>query len=423
MMSAIIISRNLRLVLRYGLALLAYQLFLGAAWAGDVATMADLETRLGVIERNVDQLIEGETKVTSDTGIPIHGFFDVGFTRASNDETRIDQAGRGFWANTLDFYLTPQFTDRSRALIELIFEFAPDGGLATDLERIQLGYTFSDQLTTWIGRFHAPYGYWNTGFHHGAQIQTSIMRPRFIDFEDKGGLLPSHVMGAWATGSAAIGNSKMMYDFYTGNGNAINLDTSMPPPDGPTHTGSLDISNARDSNGNKLFGANIAYKAGGLVLGVHGFTEHVTLNDANPTPLVTGEAKVTMSGVYGFYENSNLETIAEYYHFKNEDLTAAASGSHSSRLVFAQVGYTLADAWTPYIRGEKASLDQSDPYFSNQEYGVSYTRQVMGMRYMLNAKAALKLEANRTREGDGIPVTGSENGSYREVRFQYSARF
>lgn len=419
-MSVIIINRNLRLILRCGLALLANPLLLGAACAADMATTSDLEARLATVERNIDQLVESEGEVSPTAGIPVHGFFDVGFTRASNDETRIDQAGRGFWANSLDFYLTPQFTDRSRALIELIFEFAPDGGLATDMERIQLGYTFNDQLTTWIGRFHAPYGYWNTGFHHGAQIQTSIMRPRFIDFEDKGGLLPSHVMGAWATGSAAIGNSRLMYDFYVGNGNAINLDTAKPSI---THTGSLDINNARDSNGNKLFGANIAYKSGGLVLGIHGFTEHVTLKDANPTTPVTGEVKVTMSGLYGFYEKNNLETIAEYYHFNNDDLTTAASESHTSRLAFAQVGYTLANAWTPYIRGEKASLDQNDPYFSNQEYGVSYTRQVLGVRYMLNAKAALKLEANRTKEGDGIPLTGPNNGNYSEVRLQYSARF
>ena len=294
-MNLMITSCNQQLVIRCGLTLLSSFLFLGAAWAADTATMADLETRLGAIERNVDQLIDGEGKATTATGIPVHGFFDVGFTQASNNDTRINQAGRGFWANALDFYLTPQFTDRSKALIELIFEFAPDGGLATDLERIQAGYTFNDQLTAWVGRFHAPYGYWNTGFHHGAQIQTSIMRPRFIDFEDKGGLLPAHVMGAWATGAAPIGNSRLNYDLYVGNGNTINLDTTVSP----LHTGSLDINNARDSNGNKLFGANIAYKAGGLVLGVHGFTERVTLKDASTVTPVTGDVKVTMSGLYG----------------------------------------------------------------------------------------------------------------------------
>ena len=424
-MNLITTNRNRQRMTRCGFTLLASFLLSGTAWAGDAETIADLQARLATVEKNVDQLVENESKDSPAVGIPLHGFFDVGLTHASNNETRIDQAGRGFWANALDFYLTPQFTDNSKALVELIFEFAPDGGLATDLERIQYGYTFSDQLTTWMGRFHAPYGYWNTGFHHGAQIQTSIMRPRFIDFEDKGGLLPSHVMGAWATGAAAIGNSRLIYDVYVGNGNAMNIDTTSIPmtdPD-PTHTGSLDINNARDSNGNKLFGANIAYKTGGLVLGTHGFTEHVTLRDADTNSPVTGEIKVTMSGLYGFYENDSLEAIAEYYHFKNDDLTPAETGVHSSQLAFAQVGYTLAGVWTPYARGEKASLNQKDPYFNNQQYGVSYTRQVLGMRYMLNTKAALKLEANRTKEGDGVSISGPENGKYREVRAQYSVRF
>ena len=153
--------------------------FIGAAQADDAAAIADLKARLATVEKDLGELVESDSKGSTGGGIPVHGFADVGYTHASNNDTRLDQAGHGFWANSLDFYLTPQFSDRSKALIELIFEFLPDG-LATDLERIQLGYTFNDQLTTWIGRFHAPYGYWNTAYHHGAEIQTSITRPSIL---------------------------------------------------------------------------------------------------------------------------------------------------------------------------------------------------------------------------------------------------
>ncbi len=268
-------KQKLNLTTRCGIVLAASQLFMCVAWADDAATIADLKARLATVERNVDQLSENGGNASADPGIPVHGFADVGFTRASNDDTRLDQAGHGFWANALDFYLTPQFTDRSKALVELIFEFLPDG-LATDLERIQLGYTFSDRLTTWVGRFHAPYGYWNTGYHHGAQIQTSITRPRFIDFEDKGGLLPAHVMGAWATGDVPIGSAKLNYDLYIGNGNAI---VGVGDVTTPTPRGYLTINNARDSNNNTLVGANVGYKMGGMVVGVHGFSQRVNIID------------------------------------------------------------------------------------------------------------------------------------------------
>ena len=77
----------------------------------------------------------------------------------------------------------------------------------------------------------------------------------------------------------------------------------------------------------------------------------------------------------------------------------------------------------PYVRLEKASLNQADPYFNKQAYGVSYKREVLGARYMMNANGALKLEVNRTKEGDGVLTDGQDNGNYREVRAQYSIRF
>ena len=77
------------------------------------------------------------------------------------------------------------------------------------MERAQLGYSFSDALTFWVGRFHTPYGYWNTAFHHGAQIQTSVTRPLFIDFEDKGGILRAHSLGLLAHGRVPAGPGKL----------------------------------------------------------------------------------------------------------------------------------------------------------------------------------------------------------------------
>ena len=384
--------------------------------ADDAAAMANLKARLAKVERDLGQLTEGGSKDVSETGIPLHGFADVGFTRSNNDETRLDQSGRGFSASSLDFYLTPQFSDSTKALIELIFEFAPDGSLATDLERLQFGHIFNDSLTVWMGRYHAPYGYWNTGFHHGAEIQTSILRPRFIDFEDKGGLLPSHVMGAWATGAMPMGKGKMAYDLYAGNGNAIDGASAVPGG----YAGTLAINNARDSNGNKLVGANVGYQMGGMVVGAHGFTQRVNIRDAAAAEL--GEVSVRMTGLYGYYEDDSWEGIAEYYHFNNEDLTAVKM-SHASWLAFSQVGHAVGERWMPYLRLERASLDQADPYFSSQEYGVSYARQAVGVRYSLNPKATLKLEVNRTKEGDGVPTSGPLNGSYSEARLQYAVRF
>ena len=91
---------------------------------------------------------------------------------------------------------------------------------------------FSDAATLWAGRFHTPYGIWNTAFHHGAQIQTSLSRPRFLEFEDRGGILPAHTVGAWLTGTLPLSGARFNYDVYAGNSPDIKIDGARPAPGG-----------------------------------------------------------------------------------------------------------------------------------------------------------------------------------------------
>ena len=133
--------------------------------------------RIEAVEQQVSQMVSASAfRRGDDSGIPIHGFADVGLGVAGG------AARKGFTVGSLDLYLTPQLGERTRALIELVAEVGPDGNTAVDLERAQLGYAFGDSATAWIGRFHTPYGYYNAAFHHGQQIATSLRRPRFLEF-------------------------------------------------------------------------------------------------------------------------------------------------------------------------------------------------------------------------------------------------
>ncbi|MGC2049694.1 MAG: hypothetical protein WA635_13925, partial [Gallionella sp.] len=195
-------------------------------------------------------------------GVPLHGFLDVGYAINSKDSTNPALPGlpNGFNVGSLDIYLTPQFEGKVKTLIELIFENTPEGSLATDLERAQIGYTFSDAATMWAGRFHSPYGYWNTAYHHGAQMQTAILRPRFLDFVDKGGILPAHMIGLWANGKIRAGGGRFTYDAYAGNGPGIAVE--------PGVGGVLDPQTAGDSNHQAMVGFNLGYEFGGWADGL-----------------------------------------------------------------------------------------------------------------------------------------------------------
>ncbi len=369
------------------------------------AAQAAQEARIAALERNAAQVSAGmghdEHGGMSVMGIPLHAFADVDYERLGRPQA--DGRNAGFTLGNLDFYLTPSI-GRVKMLAELNFEVGEEGEIDTDLERLQLGYAVSDAFTGWMGRFHTPYGYWNAAFHHGAQIQT-VTRPRFIDFEDKGGVLPAHTVGLWGTGHIPAGGGHLVYDAYVGNGSRI-VD------------GTVDFNAHHDDNSNKAIGANVGYRFGGaldgLLAGVHGLREDVNV--------YTGEAlqartRLAFYGAYFYLDRGNWEGIGEYYRFHNVDYSGGGT-THTSWAAFAQVGYTIAERWTPYYRWEDAALDATDPYFSSQTNGNAYKRNVLGIKYLLNPNTALKFEANRTRE-----QFGPDWVNYTETRAQFAVRF
>lgn len=354
--------------------------------------------RIDQLEKTIVQVSENSAK-RNEIGLPLHGFADVGYLHSSNDP---NGRNSGFTLGTLDIYLTPSFGDRVKSIVELAFEYDDSGSLATDLERMQFGYTFSDAATLWAGRFHTPYGNWNTALHHGPQIQTSATRPRFIDFEDKGGILPAHAVGLLASGATRVGGGKILYDAYLANGNSIKDKV-------------LNFNAVKDDNANKLVGGNIRYAFGGalegLTLGAHGLAQQVD-DSANGT-----STKANVYGAFAVLDMDNWEAISEYYSFRNEDISGG-SGTHSSWAGFAQLGYIMNDKWTPYMRLEKAVLDQTDNYFLGQTSGRSYQRQALGLRYNLNSLSALKVEFNETTDD---LATGQQKTN--EARLQFAVRF
>ena len=376
------------------------------------APAAETTQAIAALQQSVAQLAEGAGTKGRETGLLVHGFADVGSGWSSKgDPSRL----RGFNAGTLDLYLTPQFGDRVKSLVELVFEYDSAGGLGVDLERLQLGYTVSDALTVWLGRFHTPYGVWNTWYHHGAQLQTSIFRPRMLDFEDRGGFLPDHSVGAWATGKTSFGPGKITYDAYLTNGPSIRERT-------------LDFGAFTDNDGNKLLGFNIGYEPAGalsgLVVGAHGFGANAGAYDPNGAML--SKSRLRMFGGYFGYDSDNWDAIGEYYRFANSDLGTGAR--HTSSAGFVQVGRHFG-AWTPFVRYERAALDSNDPFFASQKAGRSYRRTSLGLRYDIDSNSAFKIELSNTREptvvqvdenGASVPLDGA---SYRRATFQYSISF
>ena len=369
-----------------------------AAQPGAAApTPPDTAQRLAKVEQTVNQMAASAGQ-HAEEGLATHGFADVGIGNHNAEFSKYQGADVG----ELDFFLTPRLGSRTRALFELNFEVGSDGTVGVDLERAQIGYQFADSATVWLGRFHTPYGYYNTAFHHGQQIATSLRRPRFIDFEDHGGIMPAHTVGAWLTGSERVGDQRFTYDVYIGNSQRIT-------------GGALDMNNAGNTHGSTIVGGNLGLLLSGaldgLKVGVDAFQTRIEDEDTMPSYVT----QVRSFGTYAAYDTDNWEDIAEFHVFSNQDLTGH-TGTHHSDAGFVQIGYR-AGRYTPYARYERGAFQQSDRFFAAQTNGSSYYREALGLRFDVDLVSALKLELAETRLTDRVI------GSYDEALLQYAIRF
>ena len=389
---------------------------------------------LSALVSNIAQAAEDALEVR----IPVQVFADVGaFSRSTGSATTSSSTStatperNGAFVGSLTLFTAPQLGDHVRSLFELLSEFNTAGTNVITVERAQIGYVFNDAFTIWGGRFHSPYGYWNTAYHHGAQLQPSIARPVMLS-----GALPAHTIGLWATGQFDVGASKLTYDVYGGNSTRV-------------AGGSIDPNHTSGDNKNKNIGFNLGYNAGGVMeglrAGIHGLRGKVTecasvdtsgncapgttTTYTTPAPPAivttttitdpTEKTKVTMVGAYTHYENYNVELIAEYYRFKNTNLISTAAPGYKSKSSsgFVQIGYVLG-SWIPFIRYEETDYDPKDEFFKNLSNGKNYSKNIVGVRHELNSNAVLKTEFAQIRSRSAPKLEDSQ-----EVRVQYAIRF
>jgi hypothetical protein len=343
-------------------------------------------------------------------GLSLHGFADVYYT--STTQQNAPEGQSGFKLGNLDLYIAPSLSDRWRALMEDVVEFddwtAPgqsNGQPSIDIERLQVGYLVNDDLTIWMGRFHTPYGYWNTAYHHGAELQPTVMRPQFIAFEDHGGVMPAHMDGLWLNGRQGAGPGRITYDVYFGNGSRV-LD------------GQLDMQNAGNTDSHTATGARLGYEfldgpLSTLWVGVHTYQMEIP-NYVNG--VVTTQTDSTMVGAFMHWTPGDWELMGEYYHFDNKAHDASGP-THASWAGYAEVDYTFFGRVTPLVRYEGDSLDQHDGLYQYLQGGQSYKRFLIGVRFDVTPTTALKFDANHTN------ATQDGGQSFNEMHMQVAFRF
>lgn len=297
----------------------------------------------------------------------------------------------GFVLGAVDFFATANINEDTRVFIEYVFEDNGDG-LVTDLERLWITKTFSDEFSFGVGRFHTPLGNWNRTYHHGAILQDTVSRPFFLDFEDSSSaILPSHIMGGLASGNLIFDNGELNYEVYAANGSS--LDTSLTTPE-------LEVNVAGDPNASKAYGFRVTYALDAIPvqLGVM-FMDNVIAESAEGTSgtqgIAYGEPLVDQV-VTGFDIKANyrqFDFLMEYYRLDN-DAKIGDQNRYKSDAYFTQLGYQLITDHKIIYRYSHLDIAENDDYYQLLQV-ESANRQVLAYRYDVDGSNALKFEYNQ----------------------------
>jgi len=350
---------------------------------------------------------------------PIHGFFEAGFDHVGpNAPTR--PSDRGYLFSRLDLFITPELSG-FRPAAELILD-ASEGMLTLDLERMEIAANLGGDQTLHLGRLHTPLGAWNANFH-GAQIQTAVYRPRFVDSIENTAVIPTHSAGLMLSGR----RGSLSYDALLGSGSWI-MKEDLSPLTRTISIPSGDMQMVGDLNQGLALGGRVQSYLDegpleGLTLGIHGLLQDVLTGRSHHAynPDLETQTRVGIWGGYFLFENHGVESLGELYVFDNP---------RASWATFVQAAYAVTERLAPYARLERAVLDQQDPYFANQTFGGSYSRVACGARYNLSDRSSLKLEGIRTATqrtdtslNSGFFRPQMNGGAWSELRGQWALRF
>jgi hypothetical protein len=85
------------------------------------------------------------------------------------------------------------------------------------------------------------------------------------------------------------------------------------------------------------------------------------------------------------YMNGTWEFISEYFRLRNSQDYAQA--------YYLQLGYSLYNALTPYVRYELLDMDPTDPYFSDLQNNADRFQEIVGLRFDIHyLRSSLKVQ-------------------------------
>ena len=324
------------------------------------------------------------------------GFADVNFFAQNKSE-----GPRGFSEGQFVLHLASALSPRVNFFGELSLTPRGDAGSGTppatgfnaEVERVIIRFDQSDQLKVSFGRYHTPVNWWNTAFHHGQWLQTTISRPEMVQFG--GRFLPVHFVGALAEGTFPAAGWNLNYQAGIGNGRGNVI----------SRAGDAGDNNARPAwllnvfvSPDRVFGLQVGgslYFDRISVAGRPEFSERIT-------------------AAHAVWHREDPEVIAEIADVRHQELGGPPTTSNLA--YYIQTAYRLPSVgrlWKPYYRFEHIDINGTDPVFA----GVpSLDGSTLGVRYDISTYAAIKSEIRLRRRVSDQPRS---DGWFLQISFTF----
>ncbi len=323
-----------------------------------------------------------------------------GFGNVDVAAQNTSEGARGFSEGQFVLHLASALSPRVNFFGELSLTPRADAGTGSpaatgfnaEVERVIIRFDQSDRLKVSFGRYHTPINWWNTAFHHGAWLQTTISRPEMTQFG--GRFIPVHFVGALAEGSLPAGGWNVNYQAGIGNGRGTVISRA---------------GDAGDNNARPAYVVNVFTKpdrAFGLQAGGSLYLDRIS---APGRP----EFDERIVAAHAVWQRGDPEVIAEIANVRHERIGGGLTSS--SLAYYLQAAYRLPSfaRWKPYFRFEHIDIDGDDQVLA----GVpNLDGSTFGVRYDISTYAAVKSEVRVRQRVSDEPRT---NGWFLQICFTF----
>ena len=328
--------------------------------------------------------------------LELRGFSDIDFSGSDQKGTH-----SGFSEGQFTLHLVSALAPKVNFFSEITLSARRDAGLGgapgfnPEVERAIVRFDQSDAFKVSFGRYHTPINWWNTTYHHGQWLQTTVSRPEMVQFG--GSFLPIHFVGALVEGAAPAGGLNVNYNFGLGNGRSGVISKA---------------GDWGDINNNRAWLVNLFSRPSalyGLQFGGSVYRDLIT-----PVGSLAGSAfHEWIQSAHVVWSKENPELIAEFANVTHQQV--GGSLKSNSQAWYVQTAYRLpgsARLWKPYYRFEYIHIPGSDKLFKAVP---SLAGSTVGVRYDISSFAALKFEWRNLRR----PNEPRVNGAFAQTSFTF----